>query len=84
MFVVGCSEGLLPISYASTPAEVEEERRLLYVGVTRARDRLRLSWARSAAPRPGERRPSRFLGELTPAGRPTGTSSARARVAAVG
>jgi DNA helicase II / ATP-dependent DNA helicase PcrA len=81
VFLVGCSEGLLPIAYATTAAEVEEERRLLYVGVTRARDRLRLSWARSAAPRPGERRPSRFLAEL---GSEPGTSTARARVGAAG
>ena len=67
VFLPGCSEGLLPISYATTVAAVEEERRLVYVGVTRARDRLRLSWARSPAPRPGERRPSRFLAELGPA-----------------
>jgi DNA helicase-2/ATP-dependent DNA helicase PcrA len=87
VFIVGCSEGLLPISYASTAAEVEEERRLLYVGVTRARDRLRLSWARSPAPRPGERRPSRFLSELGPSvqvRQPTGTSTGRARVGARG
>jgi len=87
VFLIGCSEGLLPISYASTPAEVDEERRLLYVGVTRARDRLRLSWARSAAPRPGERRPSRFLSELGPSvqvRQPTGTSTARARAGARG
>ncbi|RIX31414.1 ATP-dependent helicase [Amnibacterium setariae] len=87
VFLVGCSEGLLPIAYATTPAEVEEERRLLYVGVTRARDRLRLSWARSAAPRPGERRPSRFLTELgpsVPSPLPTGTSTPRARAAVRG
>jgi DNA helicase II / ATP-dependent DNA helicase PcrA len=87
VFLVGCSEGLLPIAYATTPAEVEEERRLLYVGVTRARDRLRLSWARSAAPRPGERRPSRFLTELgpsVPSPLPTGTSTPRARAGARG
>ncbi|GAA2748856.1 ATP-dependent helicase [Amnibacterium kyonggiense] len=85
--LIGCSEGLLPISYATTAAEVEEERRLLYVGITRARDRLRVSWARSAAPRPGERRPSRFLSELGPAvplPQATGTSTARARVGARG
>ncbi|MFD1720207.1 ATP-dependent helicase [Amnibacterium endophyticum] len=89
VFLVGCSEGLLPIAYARTPAELEEERRLLYVGVTRARDRLRLSWARSAAPRPGERRASRFLAELAPPGTrqtpgPSGTGTARARAAAAG
>ncbi|MGT2424919.1 ATP-dependent helicase [Amnibacterium kyonggiense] len=85
--LIGCSEGLLPISYATTAAEVEEERRLLYVGLTRARDRLRVSWARSAAPRPGERRPSRFLAELGPSvplQQATGTSTARARVGARG
>ena len=80
VFVIGCSEGLLPVSYARTAEELEEERRLLYVGVTRARDRLRLSWARSAEPRPGARTPSRFLSELSLA--QPGTSSARARVAA--
>lgn len=85
--LIGCSEGLLPISYATTAAEVDEERRLLYVGMTRARDRLRMSWARSAAPRPGERRPSRFLTELGPSvqvRQPTGTSTARARAGARG
>jgi len=81
VFLVGCSEGLLPISYATTQPEVDEERRLLYVGVTRARDRLRLSWARSPAPRPGERRASRFLAEL---GTDLGTSTQRARAGASG
>ena len=38
-------EGLLPIRQASTPPEVAEERRLLYVGLTRARVHLWLSWA---------------------------------------
>ncbi len=62
VFLVGCSDGLLPISMADTPEAVEEERRLLYVGVTRARERLTLSYA--AARTPGAkatRRPSRFL-----------------------
>ncbi|WP_375405874.1 ATP-dependent helicase [uncultured Amnibacterium sp.] len=87
VYLIGCSEGLLPISYATTAAEVDEERRLLYVGMTRARDRLRMSWARSAAPRPGERRSSRFLTELGPSvqvRQPTGTSTARARAGARG
>ena len=47
VFVVGLSEGLLPISHAQTPADFAEERRLLYVAVTRARTYLRLSWAKS-------------------------------------
>ncbi|MCW1085552.1 ATP-binding domain-containing protein, partial [Streptococcus anginosus] len=47
VFMPGLSEGLLPISYAQTPEAIEEERRLLYVGITRARDILEVSWARS-------------------------------------
>jgi len=65
--IAGLSEGLLPISYARTEAAVEEERRLLYVGVTRARRKLSLSWAQegsSGQGRPGQRSPSRFLAEL--------------------
>ncbi|HLZ37065.1 MAG TPA: ATP-dependent DNA helicase UvrD2 [Mycobacteriales bacterium] len=81
VFVVGLVEGMVPISYATTPEQVAEERRLLYVGVTRARVRLALSWfrARTAGGR-GGRSPSRFLEGLhagTPAaaagrGRATG------------
>ena len=47
VFLVGASEGLIPISYAKTPAAREEERRLLYVGITRARNLLDISWAKS-------------------------------------
>jgi DNA helicase-2/ATP-dependent DNA helicase PcrA len=64
-------EGVLPIRQASTPAEVAEERRLLYVGLTRARVHLWLSWAaRRAGPsgREQSRRPSRFLDDLVPPG----------------
>jgi DNA helicase-2/ATP-dependent DNA helicase PcrA len=42
----GLVEGLMPIVHARTPEAVEEERRLLYVAVTRAREHLYLSWAR--------------------------------------
>ena len=52
----------MPITYADTPAAVEEERRLLYVGITRARVHLWVSW--SLARNPGgqaRRKPSRFL-----------------------
>lgn len=47
VFLVGLSEGLLPISMAETDEAVEEERRLLYVGITRAREHLNASFARS-------------------------------------
>ncbi len=65
MHLVGLTEGLVPITYAETDEQLEEERRLLYVGVTRARERLKLSWALARAPggRAG-RRPSRFLDSL--------------------
>ncbi|GAB48416.1 ATP-dependent DNA helicase UvrD2 [Mobilicoccus pelagius] len=62
VFVVGVSEGLVPISMAEGAEAVEEERRLLYVGLTRARRELHLSWAQSrTAGGSGNRRPSRFL-----------------------
>ncbi|MDO0911937.1 ATP-dependent DNA helicase UvrD2 [Streptomyces sp. DT2A-34] len=67
VFLVGVAEGMMPITYAKTDEQVEEERRLLYVGVTRARQHLHVSWALSRAPgsRPN-RRPSRFLDGLRP------------------
>ena len=67
VFLVGLVDGVLPISYATTEAAVQEERRLLYVGVTRARRQLTLSWAkaREAGRRP--RKPSRFIVPLAPA-----------------
>jgi DNA helicase-2/ATP-dependent DNA helicase PcrA len=84
VFVVGASEGMLPITYAQTAEQVEEERRLLYVGVTRAREHLAISW--SLARSPGgraSRRPSRFLDGLhtssRPAPTPGGSRAARRR-----
>jgi DNA helicase-2/ATP-dependent DNA helicase PcrA len=65
VFLIGLVDGTLPIVYAETTAQVDEERRLLYVGITRARRYLALSWA--AARSPGgraSRRPSRFLDDL--------------------
>jgi DNA helicase II / ATP-dependent DNA helicase PcrA len=62
VFLVGLVEGTLPITYATTPAQVEEERRLLYVGVTRAQEVLHLSWAAARSPGGrGRRAPSSFL-----------------------
>jgi DNA helicase-2/ATP-dependent DNA helicase PcrA len=71
VFLVGLTDSTLPIQHATTPAQLAEERRLLYVGITRARERLALSWAlaRSPGQRRG-RRPSRFLDGLRPANEP--------------
>ncbi|MGV8859127.1 ATP-dependent helicase [Rhodoglobus sp.] len=63
--IVGLNEGLLPISYARTPEAIDEERRLLYVGITRARRSLGMSWSASAQTgRAGRRAPSRFLDDV--------------------
>jgi DNA helicase-2/ATP-dependent DNA helicase PcrA len=78
VFIVGLTDGMLPISFAGTDEQIEEERRLLYVGITRAREHLQLSWALSrTAEGRRSRRPSRFLDGLTgaavpSAGRPAG------------
>ncbi|MFN3866941.1 MAG: ATP-dependent helicase [Demequina sp.] len=62
VFIIGCSEGLMPISLAETPEAIEEERRLLYVAVTRAREHVLLSFARSRkAGGRGTRKRTRFL-----------------------
>lgn len=66
VFLVGCSDGLMPIMMAEGPEEIEEERRLMYVGVTRAREVLHLSWARARTPGArGTRRVSRFLDQAS-------------------
>ncbi|MDQ0575913.1 DNA helicase-2/ATP-dependent DNA helicase PcrA [Agromyces albus] len=64
VFIVGLTEGMLPIAYAKGFDAIDEERRLLYVGITRARRRLELSWPRQSGTHRGEREPSRFLQEL--------------------
>jgi DNA helicase II / ATP-dependent DNA helicase PcrA len=64
VYLVGLSDGLVPITYAKDAAAVDEERRLLYVGITRARQRLHLSWSQSGSQRSGTRAPSRFLVEV--------------------
>jgi superfamily I DNA/RNA helicase len=68
VFLVGVEEELLPHARSSEPAEIAEERRLAYVGITRARERLVLSWARLRHRHGGEREsePSRFLAEIPP------------------
>jgi DNA helicase-2/ATP-dependent DNA helicase PcrA len=78
VFLVGLADGTLPISHALSHGPdseaVEEERRLLYVGVTRARVHLALSWALARTPggRQG-RRPSRFLNGVAPQSPADGT-----------
>ncbi|MCW2613760.1 MAG: ATP-dependent helicase, partial [Frankiales bacterium] len=78
VFLVGLVDGTLPLVHADTPAAVEEERRLLYVGVTRARTHLSLTWALSRSPGGrGSRRPSRFLDGLhTASARPAAAPGA--------
>jgi len=68
VFCVGMHEGMMPSVHADTPVAVEEERRLFYVGVTRARHALMISWAvtRKRGGR-GNRGPTRFLDSLLPA-----------------
>jgi DNA helicase-2/ATP-dependent DNA helicase PcrA len=64
----GLVEGLMPIVHARTPGAIEEERRLLYVAVTRARQHLYLSWSQSRVPasqgRVAARERSRFLDDV--------------------
>jgi DNA helicase-2/ATP-dependent DNA helicase PcrA len=59
------TEGIMPIVHARTAEAVEEERRLLYVAVTRARVHLALSWAPARTPgAEASRQRSRFLASL--------------------
>ena len=77
VFLPGLTDGTVPIVYAQTDEAIEEERRLLYVGITRARERLYLSWAlaRTAGGR-RTRKPSRFLADVL-GGRGGGTAGER-------
>ncbi len=86
VFLVGLADGTLPISHAlahgAESEAVEEERRLLYVGITRARVHLALSWALARSPGGRQsRKPSRFLNGIAPQTRadPAPTRSRRAR-----
>jgi DNA helicase-2/ATP-dependent DNA helicase PcrA len=80
VFCVGMHEGMMPSVHADTPEMVEEERRLFYVGITRARHDLMISWAatRKAGGR-GNRQPTRFLDTLLPAGHAARQVSSQAR-----
>ena len=66
VFIVGCEDGTLPHEAALEEGSLEEERRLMYVGITRAKSRLWLSYSRETR-RFREKvrlKPSRFLDEL--------------------
>jgi DNA helicase II / ATP-dependent DNA helicase PcrA len=79
VFVVGLVDGVLPIAQSlARPAAVEEERRLLYVAVTRAREQLSLSWSLGRNPGAKRARPrSRFLTGLAPDSGPTAPAARR-------
>lgn len=64
--LVGVQEGTLPFVLATGEAQLAEERRLLYVGITRARTHLQVSWSRSRSGG-ARRKASRFLDDLLPA-----------------
>ncbi len=92
VWVTGLERGLVPISHATAPAAVAEERRLLYVALTRAESDLHCSWAeqRSLGGHPVPRDPSPWLDRLGGAasgtdGQPrpaTGVTMPRSRLAA--
>ncbi|QWC84419.1 ATP-dependent DNA helicase UvrD2 [Nocardioidaceae bacterium] len=87
VFVCGVQEGSMPIVHAAQaddPEAVEEERRLLYVALTRARLHLKVSWSRARNPgQRASRKPSRFLAQVAPetvtdpAGAGSGSRTAR-------
>ena len=88
VFLVGLADATLPISHAlahgAESEPVEEERRLLYVGITRARVHLALSWALARSPGGRQsRKPSRFLNGIAPQTRqdPAPSKSRRSRAA---
>lgn len=62
VFILDVNEGIMPYRKAALPEELEEERRMFYVGVTRAKDRLHVCHSRQVNGRQME--PSRFLTEL--------------------
>ncbi len=87
VFLCGLQDGTLPITYADTPAAIEEERRLLYVGMTRARRDL--AALLGAGPQPGRPRhpqavavPRPAAARRQPRSQPTGRAAARSPAAA--
>ncbi|HTE22337.1 MAG TPA: ATP-dependent helicase [Candidatus Limnocylindria bacterium] len=64
VFLIGAEEGLLPYLRTGKPTDVEEERRLFYVAVTRARQQLDILYAKNRGGQPAK--PSRFIAALSP------------------
>ena len=81
VMLTGLEEGLVPFGRAATLEQTDEERRLLYVAMTRAVEELHLSWAkvRYFTGRPVERQPCRWLDELDRSPAPADLSPMRAR-----
>ena len=66
VFIIGCEDGTLPHEGAIDEGRIDEERRLMYVGITRAKELLTLSWS-AKTKKYGDihtNKPSRFLQEL--------------------
>ena len=85
VFIVGCEDGAFPHMRALEEGGEEEERRLCYVGITRARRRLYMTWARERRlfGRAEHNLPSRFIDEL-PGDLTERHSSAPASAAGIG
>ncbi len=66
VFLAGLEQGLVPIGHAKLDEDIDEERRLLYVALTRAEEKLHCSWAaeRTFGSRAVPRKPSPWLGEI--------------------
>lgn len=83
--LVGVHEGTMPFVLATSPEQLDEERRLLYVAMTRAQDELRLSYSWTRRGSDGRRGPSRFLDGVVAkggAGSASGAGGGRVRKSA--
>jgi len=77
--IIGAHEGSLPFVLATSPEQVAEERRLFYVGVTRAREHLRVSWSVTRNGGGQRRAQSRFLDGVVAAAVAAPAASGRRR-----
>ena len=62
VFLIGANEGRIPYQKAKTDEQIEEERRLFYVGMTRAREELKITYVKTKNGK--DVSPSRFVDEL--------------------